>query len=153
MEIEARALTILQPWAWCVVQGHKPVENRTVRTSFRGWFLIHAGKTNESHFHSTSHCINLVRSKHGIECPSVAMLEFGSFIGIVELHEVVTALSDPWFKGPYGYMVRGALSFKAIPCRGNVGFWRVPPKVIEKLPSFAIEKLKTNAAWKGAEKE
>src|SRR3972149_11819690 len=39
-----KALSIIQPWAWLIVHGHKPVENRRWPTSFRGQFLIHAGK-------------------------------------------------------------------------------------------------------------
>ena len=38
------ALSIRQPWAWLIVNGHKPVENRTWSTSYRGELLIHAGK-------------------------------------------------------------------------------------------------------------
>jgi len=31
-----KALSILQPWAWLVVNGHKDIENRTWGTGFRG---------------------------------------------------------------------------------------------------------------------
>jgi hypothetical protein len=40
-----RTLSIRQPWAWLIVNGHKPVENRDWATSFRGPVLIHAGLT------------------------------------------------------------------------------------------------------------
>lgn len=39
------ALTVQQPWAWLIVKGYKPIENRTWRTDFRGRLVIHAGKT------------------------------------------------------------------------------------------------------------
>lgn len=38
------ALSIRQPWAWLIVNGHKDIENRTWRTNHRGRRLIHAGK-------------------------------------------------------------------------------------------------------------
>lgn len=38
-------LSIRQPWAWAIVHGYKPIENRTWNTGFRGRLLIHAGKT------------------------------------------------------------------------------------------------------------
>lgn len=41
------ALSIRQPWAWLIVNNHKPVENRSWPTSFRGRFLVHAGKTRD----------------------------------------------------------------------------------------------------------
>ena len=39
------ALTVHQPWAWCVANGHKDVENRSWQTAHRGWLAIHAGAT------------------------------------------------------------------------------------------------------------
>ncbi|MCP4687042.1 MAG: ASCH domain-containing protein, partial [Desulfobacterales bacterium] len=39
-----KALSIRQPWAWLIANGYKDIENRSWRTSFRGEFLIHAGK-------------------------------------------------------------------------------------------------------------
>ena len=38
------ALSIQQPWAWLIVNGHKPVENRDWPTRLRGTIGIHAGK-------------------------------------------------------------------------------------------------------------
>ena len=38
-------LSIRQPYAWLIVNGFKPVENRTWPTRFRGRILIHAGVT------------------------------------------------------------------------------------------------------------
>jgi hypothetical protein len=40
-----RALSIRQPWAWLIVHGFKPVENRDWATDYRGPLAIHAGKT------------------------------------------------------------------------------------------------------------
>ena len=40
-----KALTIQQPWAWCIASGHKLIENRSWTTSYRGPLAIHAGKT------------------------------------------------------------------------------------------------------------
>ena len=38
-----KVLSIRQPWAWAIVAGFKPVENRTWKTGYRGPLLIHAG--------------------------------------------------------------------------------------------------------------
>lgn len=40
-----KAITVMQPWAWCIAAGYKMVENRTWVTSYRGPLGIHAGKT------------------------------------------------------------------------------------------------------------
>lgn len=39
------ALSIRQPWAWLIVNGHKDIENRDWPTNFRGRLLVHAGLT------------------------------------------------------------------------------------------------------------
>ena len=40
-----KALSVRQPWAWAIVQGLKPWENRSRRFNYRGALLIHSGKT------------------------------------------------------------------------------------------------------------
>lgn len=40
-----KALSIQQPWAYCITHGTKRVENRSWYTSYRGPLLIHAAKT------------------------------------------------------------------------------------------------------------
>jgi hypothetical protein len=42
-----KALTICQPYAELIARGDKPIENRTWDTNYRGWLLIHAGKSRE----------------------------------------------------------------------------------------------------------
>lgn len=39
-----KALTLTQPWATLVASGHKTVETRSWRTSYRGPLVIHAAK-------------------------------------------------------------------------------------------------------------
>lgn len=40
---DLRALTVRQPWAWAIVHGGKPVENRTWEMKYRGPLWLHAG--------------------------------------------------------------------------------------------------------------
>jgi hypothetical protein len=46
-----KALSIMQPWAWLIVNGLKDIENRKWSTDFRGEFLVHAGKTYDEGAH------------------------------------------------------------------------------------------------------
>ena len=48
-DIPVKALSIQQPWAWLIVNGHKDIENRDWRTNFRGPVAIHAGKKIETY--------------------------------------------------------------------------------------------------------
>ena len=40
-----KCISIRQPWAWLIIKGVKPVENRTWSSSYRGPLLIHASLT------------------------------------------------------------------------------------------------------------
>lgn len=42
-----KALTICQPYAHLIATGEKFVENRTWSTPYRGWLVIHAGKSRK----------------------------------------------------------------------------------------------------------
>lgn len=44
-----KALTLTQPWATLVALGHKAVETRSWRTSYRGPIAIHAAKGFPAH--------------------------------------------------------------------------------------------------------
>ncbi|HDU8694716.1 TPA: ASCH domain-containing protein, partial [Morganella morganii subsp. morganii] len=39
-----KAISIRQPWAWLIVNGHKDIENRSWRTKYRGQVLVHASQ-------------------------------------------------------------------------------------------------------------
>lgn len=49
-----KTITIKQPWAFLIVKGIKPIENRTWPTKFRGRVLIHAGAKTVHQSRSTS---------------------------------------------------------------------------------------------------
>ena len=40
---EVRAISLWQPWATLIANGHKRYETRAWRTAYRGPLLIHAG--------------------------------------------------------------------------------------------------------------
>lgn len=45
-----KALTLQQPWAALVAQGHKTIETRSWKTNYRGPLAIHAGKVKADVF-------------------------------------------------------------------------------------------------------
>ena len=45
-----KALTIKQPWASLIINGHKQYEIRSWKTSYRGKILIHAGTGTDTQF-------------------------------------------------------------------------------------------------------
>lgn len=50
-----KALSIQQPWAYCITHGTKRVENRTWYARHRGWLLLHAGKRYQTGMETLIH--------------------------------------------------------------------------------------------------
>ena len=114
-----KALSIRQPYAWLIVAGHKPIENRTWLVHYRGPLLIHASA--KMHVRT----LDEIERKHGISVPREA-LELGGIIGRVDLVEIVTASSSPWFEGPFGWVLENPthLPFRAL--HGAQGLFNGP---------------------------
>lgn len=119
-----RALTLRQPWAWAVAHAGKRIENRTWRppASLVGsWFLIHAGKALDSAAVASL-------AERGIVVPSD--VERGAFVAVARCGGWVTQSSDPWFLGPFGWVLTEVIPLpEPIPCRGRQGVWFPPPEV------------------------
>jgi hypothetical protein len=119
------ALSIRQPWAWAICAGHKDVENRSWRTTYRGWFAVHAGGRAP-----TAVDIAWIRDTIGIVVP--ADLARGALIGVAHLVDVVENSDSPWAQPDHLHwlVTDGRLWSDPIPCRGRLGFFR-PPELSE----------------------
>lgn len=109
-------LSIKQPWAWLIVNGHKDIENRGWKTELRGRILIHAGKKHDG-------------SPAAWDWPGIARpdhLDYGGIVGEAEIVDCVTASASPWFQGPYGFVIRNARPLPFRPFRGQLGFFQAP---------------------------
>jgi len=114
-----KALSIRQPWAWLIVTGKKDIENRTWFTKDRGSFLIHASKKFDSMGY------NWVVSEMGLKMPPPRELNFGGIVGMAEITDCVTDYNNPWFFGPYGFILENAMTLPFFPLPGKLGFFDV----------------------------
>ena len=127
-----KIISVRNPWAYLFVAGHKDVENRTWRTSYRGRLLIHAslGADPENFMPKQREWLEFA----GIVIPDD--LPRGAIVGSVNLSGVVGQQRDnsgtttgqdgtttsPWFEGPYGFLMTDAVEFeKPIQWRGQLG--------------------------------
>jgi ASCH domain len=114
-----RALSILQPWAWLIVNGHKDVENRTWPTRFRGEFLVHAGKKWGREQRDD---LEFVRE----EFPHIVLpdsYELGGIVGAATVRACVMAHKSAWFNGPFGFVLADCKPLPFVPYRGQLGFF------------------------------
>lgn len=114
-----KTLSIRHPWAWLIVNGHKTIENRTWRTSIRGDILIHAGKALDPDFD----WLRSELAKVNILIPSKDRLDFGGIVGKATITDCVAKTDDPWFSGPYGFVLSNAEPVPFTPAKGRLGFF------------------------------
>lgn len=119
-------ISVLQPYAWLIVNGIKPVENRTWATKFRGRILIHAGKKYPKGEYEddfvTWHTAGYPRSREEM---------IGGIVGEAVITDCVTQHPSSFFFGPYGFVLAEAKAYpKLIPYRGQLGIFGVPESVV-----------------------
>lgn len=116
-----KALSIKQPWAWLIVAGYKRIENRTWTTSHRGPLAIHAGKSFD-----VEGWLWVRENFPQIQMPHPDNHIRGAIVGTATLSGVVTRSDDPWFCGPYGWMLSSPQPLMTpIVLRGQLGLFDV----------------------------
>jgi hypothetical protein len=129
-----KALSLWQPWAHLVASGAKRIENRPWQTRFRGRFLIHAAKKQDDPLGCAEMC-----AKRGIALPDVRSLPRGGIVGVAKVADCVASSKDPWFFGPWGFVLEGAIALPFLPLRGERGFFDVNDDVLAELRRLAPE--------------
>ena len=127
-----KALSIKQPWAWLIVNGHKAVENRSWNTKFRGEFYIHASKSWDKNGYEWVK-LNFPE----IKMPNKEEFEKGGVVGRANLINTVhisdkrllTSSDVPWFIGEYGFILDNMEVTEFQPLKGSLGFFEVVKEV------------------------
>lgn len=124
-----RCLSIQQPWAWLIVNGVKPIENRDWLTHYRGPLLIHAGQRFDSY--ALGQIARLLDGETFAKLPTrAADYERGGIVGVARLAAIVRHSESPWFCGPYGWQFDWAQPLKFYELKGELGVFRVHPAVL-----------------------
>jgi hypothetical protein len=127
------ALSIQQPYAqWLANPGQfvnagilpKIIENRTWTTRYRGPLLLHASTTfdHDAIDEWVNRCPEL---EHVIPLEERAYAK-GAIVGSADLIDVVHQSADPWFLGPYGFVLANARPLEPIAYRGQLKLFPVP---------------------------
>ncbi|NSZ47951.1 hypothetical protein G6L63_08490 [Agrobacterium vitis] len=125
------ALSIRQPWAWCIVNLGKDIENRDWPTRFRGPVCIHAAKgMTRAEYEdcvATAHAISRTRPfPQGGTFPQREELQRGGIVATAEIVNCVDRSASPWFFGTFGFVLRNVQPVDFIPVKGALSFfeWR-----------------------------
>lgn len=138
-----KSISIRQPYAsWLanpdkflkVNLTPKRIENRNWITSYRGPILIHASKTFEHDaLDIWAYRMPAIGKAFSLDPKDYPL---GAIIGIAELVKVVTQMDievqNPWFFGPYGFVLKNARPIEPIVFRGMPGLFEVSESVLEE---------------------
>lgn len=138
-----KALSMQMPWAWFVIHGHKQIENRTWGTGVRGRIYVHCGakwdkqgdifiRQNNMATLEQLDAIEEIKKRWGKDSPP-------GLYGEVDILDTVIFSWDPWFFGPYGFVLANAQAYNhPIPCKGRLSFFEptFPPGLDEESARF-----------------
>jgi ASCH domain len=119
-----KALSIRQPWAWLIVNGHKDIENRTWSTHFRGRVLVHAGATmTRGDYEACVLFIAQMNTTWRLPAPDVLRQQCSGIVGEVDIVGCVQESFSPWFTGDFGFVLCHPKPLPFRPCKGALKFF------------------------------
>lgn len=128
---EMRALSVMQPWAYCIAHKGKNVENRPRTTHMRGTIAIHASAGRDPErfeWLKDDHNINLDPNT----VPFGAIVAFADIVDVITKKQV-TGKTKKWFQGDYGYVLENVVVLKKpIAVKGALSFWKLKGTVLKK---------------------
>jgi hypothetical protein len=119
---EDRALSVRQPWAWALMVGLKPVENRTWATNHRGRLWIHASTRWDR-----SRPDLLAKAAAGGPLVTGALLGHADLLAIHRSDDCGDSCSEWAVPGNYHWQLASPVPLaEPVPMQGRLGLW-VPP--------------------------
>ena len=131
-------LSILQPYAWLIVQGHKDIENRDWFTKFRGRILIHAGKKYSRRDHDEY--AEEFADDFDLQLPAFEEMQLGGIVGSATVTDCVREHPSRWkILGSWGFVLKDQRVRPFVPYRGQLGIFTVPrTALVEAPPNVAL---------------
>jgi len=113
-----RAISVNQPWAYAIVHGYKPVENRNWSTEYRGEVLIHAGlKFDDEGYKFPKKMLPTAN------LPKKEGFFRGGIVGSAYITDCVKEMESEWFFGKFGFILADCRTCKPRICKGALGFF------------------------------
>ena len=144
------ALSVVQPFAWALVNGHKDVENRTKppprSLELPCWIAIHASRSAlDEARHGPAAAIAARCSARGASVPPASELPRGAIVGAVRVvgcapHGDARVGGSAWaIENHECWLVDRARALSApIACRGSLGLWRAPAEAAAALDALLL---------------
>ena len=124
LDADVRALSIRQPWAWLIVNGHKDIENRSWSTKYRGPLLIHASAKKPE--------VTLladIEQHYEVDLPKT--FDLGGIVGLANVVDCVGESRSVWMQGPVGRKLANARPLPFLPVLGKLGLFRLEKRDLD----------------------
>lgn len=137
--VTLRALTVRNPYAWAVALGHKTVENRPRRTSYRGLVAIHAGAAWHRQSSLDQNVLALWTyyfQSTDVDAAYLGPRHWRAVVAVADLYDCHVrtpgccrnAWADP--RAAVHWLLRDIQSLPVpVPTKGALGLWVLPPAV------------------------
>lgn len=127
-----KAISIKQPWASLIVEGIKPIENRSMLWKHRGPLAIHASKTFDPHWpvwllSVDDRVADIIEKSDKLT---------GGIIGSVNMVDCVSTHSSEFFFGPMGYVLEDPKKCELIPWKGKQGVMNIDLGIVHITGEF-----------------
>ena len=128
-----KALSLKQPWLYCMTHLGKRVENRTWKMPKKmegKWVALHASKKPEDRY--------IWEDAENIACQDIHSRDvvLGSVVAIAVFSRCVNRKfgvpdrQKRWFFGPWGWLCHDLIRLPdPQPATGSLGFWQLPPSI------------------------
>lgn len=139
-------LSLLEPWAKLHAKGFKGKETRSWATPYRKDFALHASKGKEAIKEWED--VEILFEDAGIPVPDWwprrpedyalgCIIAVSRVIDCQKMDEKLIAAQTPeerafgaWAPGRFAWFLGQARELaKPVPCKGSLGFWKLPPEV------------------------
>ena len=117
-----KALSLRQPWASLIANGHKTIETRTWRTRYRGPLAIHASMRP---YARPTHRRHRRRGAWLYDCRPMVVSD--------DEEQACIALYDR----ANAWLLANVKPMPLIPCKGRLGLWTPPDDIMRLLPTRA----------------
>jgi hypothetical protein len=122
-------LTLWRPWDWAILHG-KDFENRSWAPplTFGDYIALHAGQRWDAEG------AEFIERVSGLAVPDAETWPGGQIVGVAKFVGTTRdGEGSPWFFGPWGWKLHGAIAIRPVPCRGAQKLWRLPDDVLAQV--------------------
>lgn len=117
MKQKIKVLSVKQPWAWCIFNAGKDIENRSWATTYRGKLYIHASKQFDWGAYSN------IMLDYNIP-QNLKTFEQGGIVGSVNVDACIKNSVSNWAdKNLWNWVLRNQKSTTFRPCKGQLGIF------------------------------